>query len=253
MVHSRIRLEAKRKDEANRLDGRRALQRRKKPTTPFLWPDWIIQREIARQVRAALAEVGRGRILDVGCGEKPFEVYRPAIATAWIGFDVPENSTADVQGYAEAMPFEAAAFDTIVCTEMLEHVPEPARIVGEIARVLKPGGYVILTTPLYFPIHEEPYDFFRFTPFGLRHLFEQAGLEIARIEPMAVGFRMVALAVNTCFFNFGTRLPWGHSRVVKALFTPIYAASNLTACAMSAIFPSNSNAVGTFVLARKPG
>jgi SAM-dependent methyltransferase len=78
-------------------------------------------------------------------------------------------------------------------------VPEPAQVVREIARVLRPNGYVILTTPLYYPIHEEPYDFFRFTPFGLRHLFETAGLEVTRIDPMAVGFRMVALAVNTCF------------------------------------------------------
>jgi hypothetical protein len=55
------------------------------------------------------------------------------------------------------------------------------------------------------------------------------------------------------FLNFGTQLPWGHSLAVKALFTPIYAASNLIACAMAALFPSNSNAAGMFVLARKPG
>jgi SAM-dependent methyltransferase len=151
------------------------------------------------------------------------------------------------------LPFEVASFDTVVCTEVLEHVPEPAQVVREIARVLKPNGYVILTTPLYYPIHEEPYDFFRFTPFGLRHPFNEAGLEVTRIDPMAVGFRMVALAVNTCFFNFGTQLPWGHSLAVKALFTPIYAASNLIACAMAALFPSNSNAAGMFVPARKPG
>jgi SAM-dependent methyltransferase len=240
------------KSGMDRLDARRALPRRKKATTPFLWPDWIIQREIAQHVRAALAEVGRGRILDVGCGEKPFQAYGPSLVSAWVGFDVPESSTADVRGYAESLPFDTASFDTVVCTEVLEHVAEPARVVREIARVLKPDGYVILTTPLYFPIHEEPYDFFRFTPFGLRHLFEDAGLEVTRIDAMAVGFRMVALAVNTCFFNFGTGLPWGHSLPVKALFTPIYAASNLVACVMAALFPSSSNAVGNFLLARKP-
>jgi SAM-dependent methyltransferase len=233
-------------------DSTRILPRRKKPTVPFYWPEWIIQREIASETRKALMEVGRGRVLDLGCGEKPYELYRPAAAVEWIGLDVPENPTADVAGYAESLPFEAGEFDTVLCTEVLEHVADPAIVVQEIARVLKPGGYVFLTTPFYWPLHEEPHDYFRFTQYGLRHLFEKAGLEIVRMTPTAGGFRMIALAVNTCFNNFGKRLPAGNTIAVKALFIPIYIASNLLACVMAAVFPSNNNAVGTAVLARKP-
>jgi SAM-dependent methyltransferase len=233
------------------LDSGRALPRRKGPTVPFFWPEWVIQREIAAHVRQSLREVGRGRLLDVGCGEKPYFVYRPAAVADWIGFDVPENAGAEVHGYAEDLPFEGATFDTALCTEVLEHVEEPETVLREIARVLKPGGCVVLTTPLYWPLHEEPYDFFRFTPYGLRHLFGKAGFEILKMIPMAVGFRMTALAVNTCFNDFGKRLPWGETVPVKALFIPLYILSNALACMMSAVFPSRTNSVGTAVVARK--
>jgi SAM-dependent methyltransferase len=235
----------------SRSDSARVLPRRKKPTVPFFWPEWIIQREIAAEAHKALQEIGRGRILDVGCGEKPYEIYRTSMATEWIGLDVPENPAADAHGYAEVLPFGGESFDTVICTEVLEHVSEPALVLREISRVLKPGGHVFLTTPFYWPLHEEPYDFFRFTPHGLRHLFERAGLEIIRMQPMAVGFRVVALAINTCFNNFGKHLPGGTTPAVKALFIPIYVATNLIACAMSALFPSTNNAVGTAVVARK--
>jgi len=232
-------------------DSARVLPRRKNPTVPFYWPEWVIQREIAGQARAAIAQAS-GRVLDVGCGERPFECYRPPAVTQWIGFDVPENPVADVHGYAESMPLPDASVDFVVCTEVLEHVSEPAHVVREIARVLRPEGRVFLTTPFYWPLHEEPYDFYRFTPHGLRHLFESAGLEIVRMDPMAAGFRVVALALNTCFNNFGKRLPWGETPPVKALFIPVYVVANVAALVLSAIFPSSNNAVGTALLARKP-
>jgi SAM-dependent methyltransferase len=232
-------------------DSARVLPRRKRPTVPFYWPEWVIQREIAAQTRSAIADAA-GRLLDVGCGERPFECYRPPAVTAWTGLDVPENAGADVHGYAESMPIADDSFDFVLCTEVLEHVSEPAQVIKEVARVVRPGGHVFLTTPLYWPLHEEPYDFFRFTPHGLRHLFEKAGLEIVRMDPMATGFRVVALALNTCFNNFGKRLPWGETPPVKALFIPIYVVANFAALMLSALFPSSNNAVGTAVRARKP-
>jgi SAM-dependent methyltransferase len=231
-------------------DSARELPRRKSPTVPFFWPEWIIQREIAAHVRRSLDGIG-GRLLDVGCGEKPFLVYRAPTITDWIGFDVPENKTADVRGYAESLPFEDASFDAVLCTEVLEHVAEPERVLAEISRVLKAGGCVILTTPLYWPLHEEPYDFFRFTPYGLRHLLTKVGLDAVTVMPLACGFRMTALAVNTCFNAFGKGLPWGETVGVKALFVPIYIVVNATALVMSLLFPSRTNSVGTGIVARK--
>jgi SAM-dependent methyltransferase len=238
-------------DSPRRADEARALPRRKRPTVPLFWPEWVIQREIAGFARASLGAFGRGQTLDVGCGEKPFAAFASRAVTSWVGFDVPESASADVHGYAEGLPFPDASFETVLCTEVLEHVEKPQQVLHEIARVLRSGGHLILTTPFYWPLHEEPYDFFRYTTHGLRHLLEDVGLEVVELRPLAVGFRLVALAINTCFNDFGKRLPLGNTVAVKALFVPVYLVSNVLGCVLSALFPSTSNYVGTAAVARK--
>lgn len=228
------------------------LTRRKKPTVPFYYPDWLILREMALQIRRWLSWVGTGKLLDIGCGEKPYETYKPKSVTEWVGFDVPSNPTADVHGYAGLLPFPNASFETLICTEVLEHLPEPAAALAEMARVLKSEGHLILTCPLYFPLHEEPYDFFRYTPYGLRHLFEAAGLEIIDIRPLATGLRLVGTAINTCLNDFGKGLPGGQTWLGRAAFAPAYAIVNSLTFAASGLLPDRKNAVGHAVLAQKP-
>jgi len=80
------------------------------------------------------------------------------------------------------IPVEDSRFDVVVCTQVLEHVPEPAAVLLELRRVLKDGGTLYLTAPLYYPEHEVPYDFFRYTQFGFRKLFEDAGLQVDSVE-----------------------------------------------------------------------
>lgn len=231
--------------------ARPALARRKSPTVPFFYPDWLILREIATHVQRCLGGVGCGKLLDLGCGDRPYQIYAPPTLTAWIGLDVPGNPTADAHGSAESLPFGNESFDVILCTEVLEHLSEPSAAVAEMARVLRPGGHVILSTPLYFPIHEEPYDFFRYTPYGLQYLFEKAGFEILTLKPLATGLRLVAIAINTSFNDFGKELPGGRTWLGRAIFAPVYAATNLFAHAASRLLPAPKNAVGHALLARK--
>lgn len=80
------------------------------------------------------------------------------------------------------IPVEDARFDHVVLTQVLEHLPEPATVLLELHRVLKPGGTLWLTAPLFHVEHERPYDFFRYTQFGLRHLLETAGFEVLEID-----------------------------------------------------------------------
>src|SRR4051794_28234668 len=127
------------------------------------------------------------RVLDAGAGRAP---YRSLFAHA-------EYETADflaVQGkkYAEPdyvcdlvdIPVDDARFDHVVLTQVLEHVPEPAKVLAELHRVLKPGGTLWLTAPLFYAEHERPFDFFRYTQFGLRRLLERAGFDVLEIDWM---------------------------------------------------------------------
>jgi SAM-dependent methyltransferase len=77
---------------------------------------------------------------------------------------------------------EDARFDHVLLTQVLEHLPEPAKVLKELHRVLKPGGTLWLTAPLFYAEHEKPYDFFRYTRFGIRHLLEAAGFRVREID-----------------------------------------------------------------------
>jgi SAM-dependent methyltransferase len=81
-----------------------------------------------------------------------------------------------------AIPVEEGRYDAVLCTQVLAHIPDPAACLRELRRVLRPGGMLWLTAPLFFQENEPPYDFYRFTQHGLRHLLREAGLEEQRLE-----------------------------------------------------------------------
>lgn len=125
-----------------------------------------------------------GRILDFGCGNKPYaETLRNA--TTLVGVDVEQSSERCVDVLidpGEPLPFATGWFDGAICTEVIEHVEEPWTLLKEIGRVLQPGGRIILTTPFVWPLHEEPRDFMRFSPHALAYLLERAGFEVEVVE-----------------------------------------------------------------------
>jgi SAM-dependent methyltransferase len=138
----------------------------------------LIERSIA-----ALAPRLSGRMIDVGCGRQPYRPYfahlREIVACDHDG----ARGEVDFTCPADRIPVPDAGFDSILCTEVLEHVPDPGAVWREFARILKPGGQVLLTTPMYWPAHEEPFDFYRFPACGLRSLAEQAGFEVREHWP----------------------------------------------------------------------
>ena len=153
-----------------------AVIRRTRGTTSPLEPDWLLQRFLIRDVRAALAEV-RGQILDVGCGGRPYESFvSPGVRYFGVDAQSTASSQPDVWGSAGKLPFRDGCFNSVLCTQVLEHVPDPGLVVQEIARVLRPGGRLILTAPQTWCLHEAPWDFFRFTRYGLERLCREAGL-----------------------------------------------------------------------------
>jgi SAM-dependent methyltransferase len=126
-------------------------------------------------------EFARGLTLDVGCGLRPFEMLLSGPGIRYIGMDWPvsaDKAHQDVTGDATCLPFSSATFETVLATELLEHLPDPNRFFAEAARVLQTGGHLLLSVPFLEPLHEEPRDFYRFTPHSIRDLLDRHGFSM---------------------------------------------------------------------------
>jgi SAM-dependent methyltransferase len=130
------------------------------------------------------ASLARGRLLDIGCGNKPYENMFTGLVSEYVGCDVVQSSEkkVDILCRATAIPLPDASFDTVLCSQVIEHVADHRGLLREAFRLLRSGGILILSGPLYWPPHEKPYDFFRFTEYGLRYLLDDAGFEVDQIR-----------------------------------------------------------------------
>lgn len=137
---------------------------------------WVVRAPLAawlrEQARAAAGDGGY-RVLDVGCGPKPYYPFFAEHASEYVGVDVAENPVAELRGRLEALPVEDGSFDVVLCTQVLEHCDDPAQAVRELRRVTAPGGRVLASTHGVQVYHPSPEDYWRWTHAGLRRLFEE--------------------------------------------------------------------------------
>ena len=150
------------------------------------------------------------QILDLGSSRGPYKSLFPNATTVDIDASVHPDIVADAH---DLHMIKDASFDVVLSTEMLEHLHNPFKGIEEIARVLKPGGKLILTTRFIFPLHETPHDYFRFTKYGLRKLLEphfdhlHIEEEASTIETLAVLLQRIGFQSETLGFKW-TKIFW---------------------------------------------
>jgi SAM-dependent methyltransferase len=193
---------------------------------------------IWRDVAPELAQV-RGTLVDVGCGGQPFRSLLPADAV-YVGLDT-EDAAADF-GYAlpdtvtfvgDAWPLPDDSADVVLCTETLEHVRRPERLLAEAARCLRPGGRLLLTVPFAARWHFVPHDYWRFTPSSLAALLEEAGFRevavVARGNPLTVAcYKAMAVVLPLLFPQRGGASAWLR-RLAGLLGVPLFVAAAVVA------------------------
>jgi SAM-dependent methyltransferase len=155
---------------------------------------------LRRETAAFAATVPAGAlVLDAGAGKSP---YKSLFAHA--RYESADFGKVDTQ-YAPLtytcdltqIPVADGRFDAAILTQVLEHVPEPLAVLRELHRVLKPGCRLIYSAPLFFEEHNKPYDFYRYTSFGVRYLFECAGFELERLDWLEGYFSTLGYQLET--------------------------------------------------------
>ncbi len=144
-----------------------------------------------------------GRVIDLGAGDAPFREYLPDVVTLYHTLEMqPRSEDVTYVGDVQAMPIvPAESYDTAVCLETLEHVPEPWRAVGEIYRILAPGGKVILSVPHLSRLHDAPHDYYRYTAYGVRHLLESNGFTVLALERKGGLFSFLGHQASNVFLS----------------------------------------------------
>jgi SAM-dependent methyltransferase len=200
--------------------------------------------ELVRDITAS-ADYARGRLLDVGCGNRPYEPLLRGVSD-YVGIDInAQNGRPTLSGMAYALPFAASSFDTVFSTQTLEHVEQPHQAVAEMARVLRPGGYLILTAPQTWRLHEKPYDFFRYTRFGLQYLAEQNGLRVVHLLPQGGAWATVGQITNNAVLQLvPQRLP------VYAAYL-IFLTSNLLFGLLDRVWVDTDETINYLLIAQK--
>ena len=215
---------------------------------------------VYRFLRRELA-VCHGRVLDVGAGQAP---WRELLAHAdYVGLDVESAGEFGMQRtpgiiYYDGgrMPFEDGSIDHVLCSEVIEHVPDAAACVAEIARVLRPGGTLVMTIPWSARLHHLPHDYRRLTRYGLTALLQSARFVSIRVEERgndvaAVANKIIVMLIRLARPRTAVQALWCWP--LALLLAPVGAAFALAAHASIAVgLGSAEDPLGYGVVAVKP-
>lgn len=154
---------------------------------------WYVN-EFVKKIAKTLPE--GARVLDAGAGECAYKDYfrhcRYYATDLAVGEGAWNYGNLDCVSFLDKLAFVDSSFDSILCTQVLEHLEWPRESVREFFRVLRPGGKLILTAPMMQFEHQTPYDFFRYTSYGLRSIMENADFRDISIEPFGGFFVKLA-------------------------------------------------------------
>jgi SAM-dependent methyltransferase len=146
--------------------------------------DYIVMKYLTDDLKEVVLKYATGRVLDIGCGNKPYEVLFEGVTSGYVGCDVIQSNQNKVDVICEAvnLQFEDASFDTAFSTQVIEHVEDPFKMLAEANRILREDGLIIVSAPFCWELHEQPYDFYRYTKYGLRAMFNKNGFEILELR-----------------------------------------------------------------------
>jgi SAM-dependent methyltransferase len=169
----------------------------------------------------------KGSLLDVGCGKMPYKdfILSNSDVKSYLGLDIESEIIYDFEiepdlfWDGKKIPLESNSFDCVICTEVLEHCPEPEIILKEIGRVLKPNGILFFTVPFLWNLHETPFDEYRYTPFALERHLKNSNFE--KIFIAATGGWHASMAQMLGLWVRRSPMPQNKRKILSNILKPI--------------------------------
>jgi SAM-dependent methyltransferase len=194
----------------------------------FLNPFYFARKAIYKNIKF-YSDYVKGITLDIGCGSKPYVDLFSTVQ--YIGIDLEKsghnhsNSPVDIYYDGTKIPFGNEYFDSVVCFEVLEHVFNPDEFLKEANRVLKKGGSAVFTVPFIWDEHEQPYDFARYSSFGLKHIFEKNGFSVVESRKYLSDLRILSLLTNAYIYKVIRKILPG--RIAYLFILPLTSLNNI--------------------------
>lgn len=218
--------------------------------TTVLYPHFGTEHFLRKRISDYSRSIEGGRLLDIGCGERPYERY--SNVEKYLGAEIAGGAHPDtkkkVDFYYDGrnLPIRTASVDWILSSEVLEHVNEPDMFIKEMNRVIKDGGEVILSTPQTWGLHEEPFDYYRYTKYGLKYLFEKNGFKIIKSNSTTGLMGTIGQRLSSHMFGLSSKKTW---RIFAAFFLclPI----QLVTMFLDFLFGYGGDTIDNVVLAKK--
>ena len=217
----------------------------------FINPFYFARKGLYQNVSKLITNLN-GKLLDVGCGTKPYENI--CNVDEYIGLEIDDEGNrqhnyADVFYDGKTIPFEDKSFDSILSNQVFEHVFNPNQFLKEINRVTKVGGKFLITVPFVWDEHEQPYDYARYSSFGLKHILAENGFEIIEHRKSNNGIEVIFQLINDYLYKvIMTENAYFNLLIIILLMAPI----NMTGLILSKLLPRNNDLyLDNIVLAKK--
>ena len=217
----------------------------------FINPFYFARKGLYQNVSKLITNLN-GKLLDVGCGTKPYENI--CNVDEYIGLEIDDEANrqhnyADVFYDGKTIPFEDKSFDSILSNQVFEHVFNPNQFLKEINRVTKMGGRFLITVPFVWDEHEQPFDYARYSSFGLKHILAENGFEIIEHRKSNNGIEVIFQLINDYLYKvIMTENAYFNLLIIILLMAPI----NMSGLILSKLLPRNNDLyLDNIVLAKK--